>query len=96
MIGRLLYRPLGTLLGMLGGLAASSIFHRIWKRSTGRDDTPDASMEEYGWREVLAGAALHGAVFGTVKAAVDRAGAAGYRRATGVWPSKPRSQHAKN
>nr|WP_211290696.1 DUF4235 domain-containing protein [Actinoalloteichus hoggarensis] len=87
-MGRLLYRPLGTLLGMLGGLAASTIFHRIWKRSTGHADAPEATMEEYGWREVLAAAALHGAVFGVVKAAVDRGGAAGYRRVTGTWPGK--------
>ena len=38
------------------------------------------------WREIIAAAALHGAVFGAVKAIVDRAGATGFAQATGVWP----------
>ncbi|WP_369028058.1 DUF4235 domain-containing protein [Nocardia farcinica] len=31
---------------------------------------------------------MHGAIFGVVKAAVDRAGATGYQRVTGTWPGK--------
>ena len=38
------------------------------------------------WREVLAAAAIQGAVSGGVKALIDRAGATGYARPTGVWP----------
>ncbi len=38
------------------------------------------------WGEVLTAAALQGAIFAVVKAAVDRGGAAGVRRLTGEWP----------
>jgi hypothetical protein len=38
------------------------------------------------WSEILAAAAVEGAVFGAVKAAIDRAGATGFERATGTWP----------
>jgi hypothetical protein len=31
---------------------------------------------------------LIGAVFGVVKAALDRGGAAGFREVTGIWPGK--------
>ena len=39
-----------------------------------------------GWGEILAAAALQGATFAVVKAAVDRGGATGVRKATGQWP----------
>ena len=40
------------------------------------------------WREVLLAAALQGAIFGLVKAAVDRGAAEGTRKVTGVWPGE--------
>ena len=41
-----------------------------------------------GWTEVVAAAVLKGAVFGGVKAVMDRTFATGYFRRTGVWPGK--------
>ena len=38
------------------------------------------------WREVTAAAAAQGAVYGGVKALIDRAGATGFARLTGSWP----------
>jgi hypothetical protein len=35
---------------------------------------------------VVIAAAVQGAIFGAVKAATERAGAVGYRKATGDWP----------
>jgi hypothetical protein len=83
---KLLYKPLGLLFGVLGGLAGGAIFKRIWKWTSGQDEPPKATEEDYGWREVLIAAAVQGAIFGLVKAAVDRAGATAYRKATGTWP----------
>ena len=42
---------------------------------------------------MLASAAVHGAVFGTVKALLDRAGAKGFERATGAWPGNTEPRH---
>jgi len=83
---RLLYRPLGLLFGVVGGLLANALFGAVWKRLTGDTDTPSATDEDRGWREVLTAATVQGAIFGLVKAAVDRGGATGFRRATGEWP----------
>ncbi len=77
------YKPLGLVFSVLGGLLASFVFGQVWKRLSGEDEAPDATSEDYGTREVLAAAALHGAVFGLVKAAVDRAGMKGVRRLVG-------------
>jgi hypothetical protein len=50
------------------------------------DDAPDALQSEYGMREVVLAAAIQGAIFAATKAAVDRLGARGFTKLTGVWP----------
>jgi len=50
------------------------------------DEAPHATSKDYGWGEVLAAAALQGAIFAVVKAAIDRGGAEGVRKLTGDWP----------
>jgi len=85
---KLLYKPVGLLASVLAGVAAGAIFKRVWALASGEEDKPDAKDKQRGWGEVLAAAAIQGAVFAGVKAAVDRAGATGYERLTGVWPGK--------
>jgi hypothetical protein len=83
---KILYKPLGMGFGLLGGMLASALFDRVWKAVAGQDDAPDAHDEDRAWGEILAAAALQGAIFAVVKAAVDRGGAVGVRRVTGRWP----------
>jgi len=83
---KLLYKPLGMLFGVLGGLLANAIFHRVWRRIGGTDEAPKATSPNNQWQDVLLGAAIQGVVFAVVKAAVDRAGATGFQRLTGTWP----------
>jgi len=85
-VGKALYTPLGILFSVLGGIVAGAIFKQIWKRVAGEEDAPRARESEYGWKEFLPAAAAQGAVFGLVKAAVDRGGARGFEKLTGVWP----------
>ena len=85
-MSKLPYKPVGTAASIAGGLVAGALFKRIWQLVSDRDEPPKATERDYGWGEVLAAAALQGAVFGLVRAAIDRAGAAGYRRMTGSWP----------
>jgi hypothetical protein len=84
---KLWYKPVGLALGALAGAAAGFAFKQVWQLVAGEEDAPDATDEERGWGEVLAAAALQGAIFAVVKAAVDRGGAAGVRRVTGRWPA---------
>ncbi len=83
---RYLYKPFGLLISALGGVAAGAIFKRVWRALAHEDKAPRATDADYSWREVAAAAAVEGAVFGGIKALIDRAGAAGFARATGVWP----------
>jgi predicted metal-dependent enzyme (double-stranded beta helix superfamily) len=86
-VNKLAYKPVGLLLGVGAGIVAGALFKQVWKMAAGDDDAPNATDEERGWGEVLAAAALQGAIFAVVKAAVDRGGAAGMRRLTGRWPA---------
>ena len=83
---KLLYKPFGIIFGVLGGLIGGAIFKQIWKLVAGEEDAPDAKDSEYSWGEVLPAAAIQGAIFAFVKAAVDRGGARGFEKLTGVWP----------
>ena len=81
-----LYTPFGILFSVVGGLIGGAIFKQIWKLAAGEEDAPSARQSEYGWKEVLPAAAVQGAIFATVKAVLDRKGAQGFQRLTGVWP----------
>lgn len=83
---KVLYKPFGLLFSVAGGLVASAVFRRLWSMITGEDEAPKATERQRSWREVLIAATAQGAVFGLVKAAIDRGGAAGFRKATGEWP----------
>jgi hypothetical protein len=85
---KLLYKPFGMLFGVLGGLIGSAAFASLWKRLGHEDEAPEATTANRGWGEVLTAALLQGAIFGVVRAAVDRAGAVTYQKVTGTWPGK--------
>jgi Protein of unknown function (DUF4235) len=80
------YKPVGLLVSALGGFLAGKAFKSAWRQLAHEDSAPNATDPDRSWREVLVAAALQGAVFGLVKAAVNRAGAKGFERATGTWP----------
>jgi hypothetical protein len=85
-LSKVAYKPVGMVLGLAAGAVAGYVFKEVWKLASGDDDAPDATDEDRGWGEILAAAALQGAIFALVKAAVDRGGAAGVRKLTGQWP----------
>jgi hypothetical protein len=72
--------------GAAAGLVAGVLFKQIWRIASGDDHAPSATDRERGWSEILLAATLQGAIFGLVKAAVDRGGAVAVSRATGYWP----------
>jgi predicted metal-dependent enzyme (double-stranded beta helix superfamily) len=85
---KLLYKPVGLLTGVLGGLLAGAVFKQVWKLAAREEDAPKATDARRGWGEVLIAAALQGAIYALVKAAVDRGAAEGTRKLTGVWPGE--------
>ncbi|GLW34783.1 DUF4235 domain-containing protein [Actinoplanes regularis] len=82
-LGKVALKPVNLALGVAAGALAGVLFKQVWKMASGDDDAPDAGDEERGWGEVLAAAALQGAIFAVVKAAVHRGSTIGTRRLTG-------------
>ena len=85
---KLLYKPFGLVASVLGGLLAGAVFKRIWRGLANEDEAPQAKDRDRTWHEVIAAAAIQGALFAAVKALIDRAGASGYAKLTGVWPGR--------
>jgi Protein of unknown function (DUF4235) len=85
---KLLYKPVSLLVSVLGGMVAGAIFKQVWKLAAGEDEAPKATDIRRGNREVLLAAALQGAIFAVVKAALDRGAAEGTRKLTGYWPGE--------
>ena len=85
---KLLYKPFAIAAGLVASRAAGAIFKRLWAFLAKETEMPQAMEQSRGWTEVVAAAMLKGAVFGGVKAFVDRTFATEYFRRTGVWPGK--------
>ena len=90
-MARLIYKPFGLIVSVLGGIVAGMIFKRVWGAVGREDEAPKATDEAKSWSEVLVAAAAEGAVFGGVKALIDRAGATGFAHLTGAWPGRSES-----
>ncbi|MGY0232055.1 DUF4235 domain-containing protein [Longispora urticae] len=86
--GTLLYKPVGLLGSLAAGAVAGLVFKQVWRLVSGSDSAPEATDRRHGWTEVLVAAAVQGAIFGVVKAAVDRGGAKGFEKVAGTWPGE--------
>ena len=93
---KLLYKPFGLLVGVIGGVVAGKVFSRFWGLLGREGEAPNATDRDSGWREVILVSAMKGAVFGVVKATINRAGATGYAQVTGTWPGKQSTARDKN
>jgi hypothetical protein len=83
---KIAFKPINLVLGIGAGALAGLVFKQVWKLAAGEEDAPDAGDEGRGWGEIVAAAALQGAIFAVVKALVHRGGAVGVRKMTGQWP----------
>jgi len=85
-MSKMLYKALGLLAGVLGGMLASAIVKKVWELTPGHDEAPEAIDTRRSWGEILTAAALQGAIFSVIRAAVERATAASAEKLTGEQP----------
>ena len=90
---KLLYKPFGIVIGLVGALPSKRVFTLVWGMID-REDPPKATTREASWPKVISAAAVQGATFTITRTVVDRAGARGYERLTGVWPGKEKPDPA--
>ena len=85
-MNKMLYKVAGLLVSMLGGLLASAIVRKVWELTPGHDEAPEATDTRRSWGEILTAAALQGAIFAVIRAAIERATAASAEKLTGEQP----------
>jgi hypothetical protein len=47
---KVLYKPVGMLVSVLGGVLAGAIFKQVWKIAFSEDDAPKATDADRSWR----------------------------------------------
>ncbi|MFN8149853.1 MAG: DUF4235 domain-containing protein [Solirubrobacterales bacterium] len=82
---KFIYKPFAIVIGLLAGVISKKVFERIWG-AIADDDPRDPDDRDASWPEVIASAAVAGAVVKVVQALIRRGGAKGFERATGYWP----------
>ena len=87
---KLLYKPFGLILGIIGGLLGKQLFDYVWTKFDDQEP-PEATTQQTTWPKVLGAAAVEGIAFKTTRAVVDRYGAKGFYYLTGFWPGEKRS-----
>jgi hypothetical protein len=82
---KLLYKPVGILFGIVGGLLAKRVFEKLWGL-VDDEEPPTPTTQQTSWSKVIGAAAVEGLAFKVTRAAVDRAGAKSFHHVTGAWP----------
>jgi hypothetical protein len=88
---KLLYKPIGIVLGIVAGLVGRKAFDFVWSKID-EEEPPKPTTQLAPWSKVLAAAALQGLIFRLVRTAVDRFGAKGWYWVTGLWPGEKRQE----
>lgn len=91
---KLIYKPFGLVLGIIAGLLSRKIFDAIWGLFD-EEEPPKATTAQTTWTKLIAATVLQAVAFKVVRAAVDRAGAKGFERLTGVWPGDQEPDEAQ-
>jgi hypothetical protein len=57
---KLLYKPFGLVMSVLGGVLAGALFRRVWRAMADDRGAPSAKDRDRTWREVIAAATIQG------------------------------------
>ena len=91
---KVIYKPIGIVLGIVGGMISKRAFDAVWKH-VDEEKPPKATTKETTITKVIGAAAVQGVIFKVVRVLVDRAGARGWERLTGSWPGERRPEPRK-
>jgi len=88
---KVLYKPFGLIISILAGLLARQVFNQVWGHIDDREP-PKPTTKETSWGRLLGATAVQGVTFAITKAVVNRSGAKGFYRLTGIWPGEKRPE----
>jgi hypothetical protein len=84
---KLIYKPIGLLLGLAAGAIGRLIFSKVWGLIDD-EEPPEGTTERTTWWKLILAGAIQGAIFRSTKMVVERAGAIGWQNLTGTWPGE--------
>ena len=84
---KLLYKPIGLVLGILSGILGKKLFDFVWTKIDD-EEPPKGTTQDADWSKILTAAALQGMIFKSTRVVVDRYGAVGWNYLTGAWPGE--------
>lgn len=82
---KFIYKPFAIIVGLIAGMIGRKAFEQVWGMIA-NEDPRDPDDRDGTWAEIIASAAIGGAIMKVVQALVRRGGAKGFERATGFWP----------
>jgi hypothetical protein len=89
----LIYKPIGIILGVLGGIVGRQVFNQVWQR-VDDEEPPEPTTRDSSIVRVIAAVVLQGAIFSLVKMFIQRGGAKAWRHLFGIWPGEKRPDPA--
>jgi hypothetical protein len=90
---KLLFRPMGVLVGLMAGMIARSTARAIWAAFDDRE-APGPDQRDATYVRLVPWLLLEGALFRVVKGVADHGSRRGFERLTGRWPGEEEAEPA--
>lgn len=84
---RLLYKPIGIIVGLIAGFISTKIFDAIWS-AIDDEEAPKPMTRDAHIGKIMTAALIEGMTMRGTRAVVERAGAKGWDSLFGVWPGE--------
>jgi len=88
---KFIFAPIGIVLGLIAGMAASKIFQQIWGLID-KEEPPKPEHREFSWPKLIGALLIEGAIFRLVKGLVDHGTRTSFAKVTGSWPGEERPE----
>jgi len=88
---KFIFAPIGIVLGLIAGMAASKLFEQIWGLIDG-EEPPKPEHREFSWPKLIGALLIEGAIFRLVKGLVDHGTRTSFAKVTGSWPGEERPE----
>ena len=90
-MARFLFAPFSIVAGLIAGALARKLSDSLWGVFDDKE-APEPEHPDAPWGKLVFSLALEGAVFATVRGAVDHVARSQFAKATGVWPGEDKRE----
>jgi hypothetical protein len=84
---KLIFAPIGIVLGLIAGMLGKRAFEAIWGLVDDQEP-PKPEHRDISWPKLVAALAVEGAIFRLAKGLVDHGTRSAFAGATGRWPGE--------